>query len=276
MATARSATVPTLVVRHPLWAFYLLSVALSWTVVLVARVVGADRMYVLSVASPAVAALVVTRLVEGPGAEWRFTRGALRWRVPLTWWAVAVLLPLAIVVGAVAAWSMRTGGHAWAFSLGPWLAAVPMILVLIPVNGITEELGWRGFWLARLQQRRPALAASVLVGLGWGLWHAPALIVEGTSQQIVASVVGFWPALLFWVAASVPISVVYTWLFNNAAHSVLVVSVLHAATNGWLGAAVTDLPPAGVAQVAAWFALGWTLAAAALWALRGSPVRTQA
>jgi len=65
------------------------------------------------------------------------------------------------------------------------LAVVPLVLFLGLVAGVTvnavagfgEELGWRGF----LQKELAFLGfwrSSLLIGLVWGLWHAP-LILQG-------------------------------------------------------------------------------------------------
>jgi membrane protease YdiL (CAAX protease family) len=40
-------------------------------------------------------------------------------------------------------------------------------------GGVSEEPGWRGFLLPRLQDRFSPLVASLLVWFPWALWHAP-------------------------------------------------------------------------------------------------------
>jgi uncharacterized protein len=43
------------------------------------------------------------------------------------------------------------------------------ILVGAPVSGLSEELGWRGYALDRLQAGHSALGASLLLGAVWSL-----------------------------------------------------------------------------------------------------------
>jgi membrane protease YdiL (CAAX protease family) len=48
---------------------------------------------------------------------------------------------------------------------------------------VGEELGWRGFALPRLLAERSALAASLIVGVLWGVWHLPTFFVPGLPQH---------------------------------------------------------------------------------------------
>ena len=45
-----------------------------------------------------------------------------------------------------------------------------------------EELGWRGYVLDRLQEKRSALVSSLILGVVWSLWHLPLFFVQGSYQ----------------------------------------------------------------------------------------------
>jgi membrane protease YdiL (CAAX protease family) len=91
--------------------------------------------------------------------------------------------------------------------------------LLIPgLAGGWEEPGFRGYALPRLQFRYSALLASLVLGVLWAFWHLQ-FVVTGEDIWI--------DALLF----PIEWSIVYTWLFNNAKGSVLIVMLFHAMNN---------------------------------------------
>jgi membrane protease YdiL (CAAX protease family) len=88
-------------------------------------------------------------------------------------------------------------------------------MLMIPIG---EEIGWRGFALPRLQQRYGPLKASLLLGLGWGLWHLPMFLMAG---------VPFGWLLLGMVLFLVPGSVIYSWVFNRTRGLLPVAIIMH-------------------------------------------------
>lgn len=100
----------------------------------------------------------------------------------------------------------------------PWLFVIPFLLVGAITNG--EELAWRGFVLPHLQARDNALLSSLLLGAIWGLWHLPKFWATG-------DIVG----IAFAIGHNIAVAVLYTWVYNSTAGSLLLVTLLHAAYN---------------------------------------------
>jgi membrane protease YdiL (CAAX protease family) len=110
-----------------------------------------------------------------------------------------------------------------------------LFILLTIAAGIGEEFGWRGFLLPRLQTRYNALVSSLIVGVFWAIWHFPMFFIEGTSQYDLRLVGGMLPAILGFSLLVIANSIQFTWVFNNTRGSVLLVAVLHGASNTWAG-----------------------------------------
>jgi membrane protease YdiL (CAAX protease family) len=94
---------------------------------------------------------------------------------------------------------------------------LPVVMALAVPGALAEEVGWRGFALPRLQRQSGALIASLVIGLVWGIWHIPLLVYYGTQPaEIVLAVVG-----------TIPIAILYTWLYNQTRGSLLLVFLFH-------------------------------------------------
>jgi len=220
--------------RHALTSFLVLAYALSWAqwlpLAATGRVVdaGPDPTHFPGLFGPCVAAFAVTLATRGTAGARDLVRSLFRWRASPAWYAVA-LSPLAF--GAVAWLFLAAGGRAPAVAdLGRMggIADLPpplLFLALIPLNGYAEEVGWRGFVLPRLQARRSALAASLLLALPWALWHVPMFGVLASYRGMSA---GTFPGFLLGLAGG---SIVLAWLYNRSGGSVWLLALYHAALN---------------------------------------------
>jgi uncharacterized protein len=205
--------------QHPMVTFFVLAYALSW---------WPSILYPLDLSplpivgfGPFFAALVVLGFTRGKTGVGGFLRRMVRWRVGLRWYAVALMLPVGLTaVGAalnVFVLGARTPSSA---ELGGWsnLFVLFAILLLVPgFGGAWEEPGWRGYALPRLQSGRSALVASLILGMLWAFWHLPLMVVGEVN----------WSDLVLIIA----VSVVFTWVFNSANGSVLIVMLMHAMNN---------------------------------------------
>jgi uncharacterized protein len=152
-------------------------------------------------------------------------RRATAWRLPPIWHVIAWISPVILFGIAAAAlrvtgvgWDMTTFGRSLEFPRLPiaayWLASLVFF-------GWGEEMGWRGFALPRLQEGRSALWATVILSLGWALWHLPLFgFAPGLSRMGGLEVVGWYFSILTG-------AVLFTWLFNSTNGSVLIAAIFH-------------------------------------------------
>jgi membrane protease YdiL (CAAX protease family) len=195
--------------RHPLIWFFALAYAISWPFWLLSHLAGGTLgtvLIVIGAFGPMLAAAIIISRTGGPLSEW--LQGILRWRVSPVYYAYALGLPvlLAVILNLTLAALGEQQDLSLVVDRVP--AYVQTLLLTAVIFGGQEEPGWRGFALPRLQQRHTPLVATLILGLGWGIWHVP---LYGPAGFVVPLVLAFY----------------YTWLYNKT-RSVLLCILLHA------------------------------------------------
>jgi membrane protease YdiL (CAAX protease family) len=143
-----------------------------------------------------------------------------------------------------------------AFSNPLSLIASILFASLIP---FIEELGWRGYVLDRLQEKRSALISSLILGVLWSLWHLPMFFIEGSYQAgLGVGTLEFWMFFL----SIVPLTFVFTWIYNNNRRSTLAVILFHAMVN-FTGELITLSKNAETIYSLSWFVVA--IAITAIW-----------
>ena len=61
-------------------------------------------------------------------------------------------------------------------------------LMFIVVNGLGEEIGWRGYAFPMLRRRHGTLAASLLLVPIWAGWHLPLFFLLQETATLASSV----------------------------------------------------------------------------------------
>ncbi len=134
------------------------------------------------------------------------------------------------------------------------------VLVLILGGPLLEEPGWRGFALPRMQRLMGPLAASVVLGVLWGLWHLPQFLVPSWAAS---SGGGGLRGIVLFTLTAIMFTVVMTWVFNNTRTSLLLAILLHASIDTFSGTLAGIFPPAALASALP-FLLGFGVLAVVL------------
>jgi uncharacterized protein len=209
----------------------------------------------LGTAAPTIAANLVLR-VSGRRDLLGWIAGRYQiWRIHPGWYLVAGLLAPAITLLSLAVRALADSHFQIApgSPLGEMLADLGVggvalvfpLLVLgwLPSSALLEEFGWRGLALPLLQGHWNALASSVLLGLGWGVWHLPLMVAYGDPP-------------VSYLLLIVPHTVLMTWVVNSTQGSMLLAMLFHAS----LATALTTLYPGSRSTVE--IVLTWLVAAA--------------
>ncbi len=149
----------------------------------------------------------------------------LHWRAGILWYVQAFLIPPVLCVICVLVYRAFGGNVVMGIEV-PLGAAIAYFFMFGAKAWITEEAAWRGFVLPRLQASYSALAASLILGLFWGIWHTPLFLINGTGQS-------HWPYIGFLIFAMAE-SVLTSWIYNNTGESVLLATIFHTSTDAAL------------------------------------------
>lgn len=172
--------------------------------------------------APSIVAVVLTRLVSGSqglrdlGRRLRPDLRTVRWSI------VAVLVAYASMMLAFQLYRGLSRAEVHPASVADLVGTT---LVLIPLTGFFEEIGWRGVMLERLQSRLGAWWATMSVALAWGVWHIPMILrtrSEGAGTPMF---------LLMFLLGTFPLSVLFTTIYNAAGQKLWPVIVFHAAVD---------------------------------------------
>ncbi len=203
-----------------------------------------SMIWFLNVFSPTIAAVLVSWVVGGLPQIKRLLSGFLRWNVGARWYFAAscmLLIPLIVALVYIALGNPPTGLRAG------W--TIPMVLgqafFQLFSGPASEEAGWRGFALPRLQSRYSALVSSLILGVIWTCWHLPLFFMPGQAQMGIP-----FPIYL---CMTVALTVYMTWLYNNTRDSLVITVLSHFAYNltGTLITGPVSLMPAMVLYTAA-------------------------
>jgi membrane protease YdiL (CAAX protease family) len=233
--------------------FFVGAFAVSWLPWGAALLAGGDLgrplpyvLYVLGTFGPTIAAATLWLVGRRRSRGLNPLRTARHWLLPALLLGAAPAIAAALVDGPL---DLAGAGQRVAGMGGP-LVVVGFVLLAGPLS---EEFGWRGYAQPRLRRTLTPVATSVLLGLAWGVWHAPLFLFAGTSQAELG--LFSWQGVLFFVSF-VPLSYTIWVMSERLGGGVAAAVAVHFAGNGagglfpalsMAGAVVTTVVTAAVA-----------------------------
>ncbi|MFP4232497.1 MAG: CPBP family intramembrane glutamic endopeptidase, partial [Spirochaetaceae bacterium] len=212
--------------------FFLITLAATWLVwigLYRLGILGEEAARIIGTWMPTTVAVILSLVERGRSGARALLGRLLRWRVHAGWYLFALTVVVPVVVAAVALHRMLGGTAISENGPAQWYLIFPAFTIIFFSSVLGEEVGWRGYALPRLQGRLGPLRARLVVGVVWGVWHLPLWWMDGNFHEQI-------PFGLF-VLQDVALAVVLTWLFNRTGGSVLLVALLHAASNLAVGLA---------------------------------------
>ncbi len=188
--------------KYPLAAYFIFTFAITWSAIF----------YVPFFAyfGPTISAIIITGMLEGWTGIRRLIGRTFEWRVGLQWYLFVLFSTAVLGLVSIGLYiTLFEKSYALTFPI------IPLISVSL-ISGFREEYGWRGFALPRLLKKYNALTASIILGIIHATWHFTPL-----------SLINNAPELLLFILGVIPITVFFTWIYNNTKGTMLLPVLFH-------------------------------------------------
>jgi len=218
-----------IVIKNPLFSFFVLAYLImfgSYFSFIILRPGEPNKewslVWFLGAFSPTISAIIVSWAMGGFNQVKRLLSGFAKWKVDFFWYFAATFLFLGPLLIAFIYGLLGNP----VIGLRPGIT-IPMLIGQIffqMFSGpISEEAGWRGFALPRLQKKYNALISSLILGVVWTCWHTPLFFLTGATQMTIP-----FPIYMVLVVTQ---TIYATLLYNNTEGSLVITTLAHFSFN---------------------------------------------
>lgn len=268
--------------KYPLLVFFILSLLISWTgwIPYAASKAGLVNLNIpseiiwIAEFGPSFSAIIITAFFYGKSDVKKLLKSLLMWKTSFKWYFFAILItPFLILVSIgfdilffnttydfslLSQWDNNFINRTEAFSpsvgiitqlvsfmhTGTFATGLVLLVLAITNGGFSEELGWRGFALSKFQDKPfNFIVSSLFVAFLWALWHTGTLFWQTVFTSTFSEGILFALTYLSqYLLLVIPLSVLYTFLYNGTNGSILLSIILHAFYNISISIFATALP----------------------------------
>lgn len=264
-------TVKQWIQKHAVLAYIMLTVILTWGGMALAvypdgfpltdekMAAAGPLVYMAMLVGPTGAALILTPLTEGRGGFRKLFSPLFRRKVNIHWYLIAVITAPMLVTIILSVLSLFSPDfRPMLFTADNKAGLIFSSIVAGLAVGFFEELGWTGFAVPRLMQRRKVLVTGLIVGIVWGAWHFPPFWTAETFTAPLHFLL-LLAQLFTWLPAY---RILMVWVYDRT-ESLLIAVLMHASLMGSLNALVPSTleTPALLTWILSWAGVLWLIVA---------------
>ena len=210
--------------RYPVLTFVFLTLAYQFAVVGVIWALlapgqkihddtTAHMIFRFRVFGPLVFAVLITVYLEGTKGFKKLFASFFHWKVPAKWYALAFSWKFLFTYTGIAT-LVVLGVREWPGFVvddmfgGDYSNLKSLIMSLPFIIGIAfvEETAWMKFSVTRLQEKYSALTSCTIVGIAWGMWYLPMLLLgDGVPDGYT------WPMFM---TSMLCLTILLGWTYN--------------------------------------------------------------
>jgi len=174
---------------------------------------AAHMIFRLRVFGPLVFVVFLTAYLEGMLGLKTLFRGFLQWKVPAQWYALAFTWKFIFTITGISAlalfgirqWPGFFVDNVFGGDFSTWGGLIRNLPFIVGI-AFVEETAWMKFCVTRMQDRFKALPACLMVGVAWGLWYLPMLLIgDGVPDG--------YPWYMF-MLSMVALTILLGWTYN--------------------------------------------------------------
>jgi membrane protease YdiL (CAAX protease family) len=215
--------------KHELTSFFVLSYAIAYISVFGyiylkpgQPMAAWSLVWFFFVFSPTISAVFCAWALGGWSEVKHVLSGFTRWKVGFGWYFAAAFLllgPFVISLIYISLGNPATGLRpGWTIPL-----LLGQVFTQLFAGPASEEAGWRGFALPRLEAKHSALVSSLILGVIWTFWHLPLFYLTGATQMSIP--------MPIYLVLTISVSTYLTWLYNNTRGSLIITTLGHFSYN---------------------------------------------
>ncbi|MFX1380718.1 MAG: CPBP family intramembrane glutamic endopeptidase [Promethearchaeota archaeon] len=218
--------------KYPLLSYFFIAWIATWLLVLPLVLTGLGILSVninwhfLGPLGPTISAIIVISVSNKKEGLKKLKDSIIKWRIGIFWILFSALLMPAFLVLTILLNFAFTGNliDLGAYLLGNGVSSLPSLLIWIWVGaisyGIFEEIGWRGYALPKLQEKYSPLTSTIILFIGWGIWHAPMFFYRFSIDVLFGWLYGLFLG-----------AIILTFIYNSTKGSTFAAILFHISNN---------------------------------------------